>query len=149
MKATYRLAGADDVALILPMMSRFYAIDGYPMDESKSRSLLTEFVSNPVLGKIWIVETDKPVGYAILTLVFSFEFGGRIAFIDELYLDEACRGRGNGRQTIAFIKEKAREMDVKMLYLEVEHHNVLAQKLYLSAGFETHHRKFMKYPLIK
>lgn len=149
MKATYRLAGADDAALILPMMSRFYAIDGYPMDESRSRKLLTEFVSNPVLGNIWIIETDQPVGYVILTLVFSFEFGGRIAFIDELYLNQECRGQGIGRQTIGFIMEKAREMDVKMLYLEVEHHNVLAQKLYLSAGFETHHRKFMKHPLNK
>ncbi len=130
------------------MMQDFYAIDGYPIDLDPSRELLSEFITNPNLGRAWMIEFEgNAVGYVILSFMFSFEFKGRLAFLDELYLSDGARGKGIGRQTIEFVKQEARKLDVKVLYLEVEHHNALAQKLYLSAGFEIHNRRFMQHKL--
>lgn len=144
MATTYKPISAADLDLLVAMMREFYAIDGYPMDESRSRKLFMEFLSNENLGKCWLILADGDVvGYVILTFVFSFEFGGKIAFVDELYLSDRARGKGIGKQTVAFIKAEAKLLGVKMLYLEVEHHNTLAQKLYLSGGFSEHKRKFM------
>ena len=148
MATTYRPVLASDIDLIIAMMHEFYAIDGYPIDEHRTRQLFAEFIGNEVLGKVWLVESDGGiVGYVILTLIFSFEFGGKIAFVDELYVSDRARGQGIGTETIDFIKAEAILLDVKILYLEVEHHNTLAQKLYLSAGFESHKRKFMIYKI--
>lgn len=148
MATTYNPILASDIDLVVAMMREFYAIDNYPMDEHRSRKLLTEFIENDSPGKGWLIVSDGDVvGYVILTFVVSFEFGGRIAFVDELYLSDRARGKGIGRETVAFIKAEAEILDVKMLYLEVEHHNTLAQKLYLSAGFEVHSRKFMQYKI--
>ncbi len=88
------------------------------------------------------------VGYVILTFVFSFEYQGRIAFIDELYLKETARGKGIGAKTLQFIKEQIPKLSLKLLYLEVEHHNENAQKLYLANDFEIHNRKLLKYKLL-
>lgn len=127
------------------MMREFYGIDGYPIDETRSRELFNEFLAGEHLGKCWLILADGDVvGYVILTFVFSFEFGGKIAFVDELYISDRARGKGIGKGTVAFIRSEARLLGVKMLYLEVEHHNTLAQKLYLSGGFSEHKRKFMQ-----
>lgn len=145
MATTYKPISASDLDLVVAMMREFYAIDGYPMDEHRSRQLFAEFIQDENLGKCWLILADGDVvGYVILTFVFSFEFGGKIAFVDELYLSDRARGKGIGRETVSFIKAEAKLLDVKMLYLEVEHHNTLAQKLYLSGGFTEHKRKFMQ-----
>ena len=145
MATTYRPILHSDIDMTVAMMREFYAIDGYPIDTQVSRQLFSEFIENDQLGKAWLIVSDGDVvGYVILTFVFSFEFKGKIAFIDELYILESARGKGIGRNAIAFIKLEAERLSIKMLYLEVEHHNSAAQKLYENAGFETHKRKLMQ-----
>jgi ribosomal protein S18 acetylase RimI-like enzyme len=145
MATTYKPVSASDIDLLVAMMHEFYAIDGYSINEHRSRELLTGLIANETQGKLWLILADGDViGYVILTFVISFEFGGTIAFVDELYVSDRARGKGIGTETVAFIKNEATLLGVKMLYLEVEHHNTIAQKLYLSAGFELHKLKFMQ-----
>ena len=130
------------------MMSDFYAIDNYPIDIEVSKRLFQEFIHNENLGKAWLIlEDEEIVGYVILTFVFSFEYGGTIAFIDELYLKESARGKGIGNKTIEFIKSESTKLSLKLLYLEVENHNEKAQKLYLAHDFAIHNRKLLKYKI--
>lgn len=132
--------------IITSMMQDFYAIDNYPIDIEVSKKLFHEFISNENLGKAWLIYDDSEiVGYVILTFIFSFEYGGKIAFLDELYIKEIARGKGFGKQAIQFIKEQSEKLNVKLLYLEVENHNENAQKLYLANDFEVHHRKLLKF----
>ena len=80
-----------------------------------------------------------------MTFVFSFEYQGRIAFLDELFIKNEQRGLGIGNKTIQFILSLTNEFNIKMIYLEVENHNENAQKLYLANDFEFHNRKIMTY----
>lgn len=146
MAATYRRVLENDIEIAVGMMREFYAIDGYPIDIEKSKGLFRQFISDESLGMAWLIESGKEVvGYIIATFVFSFEYGGKIAFVDELYISGHARGKGLGRSSIEFIKSEAAKLSLKLLYLEVEHHNSNAQKLYLSTGFSEHRRKFMQY----
>lgn len=148
MAATYRPIEKDDIETAVAMMREFYAIDGYPIDIEKSKKLFETFIGDEKLGRCWLIcDNDEIIGYIILTFVFSFEYGGTIAFVDELYISEHARGKGFGKNSIAFIQSEARKLQLKLLYLEVEHHNSNAQKLYLSAGFTEHKRKFMQYKI--
>ena len=134
-----------DIDIILPMMQDFYVIDGYPIDVEVSRNLFEEFIADEKLGRAWLVYfDDEIVGYVILTFVFSFEYKGTIAFLDELYLNENSRGKGIGKQVVDFIHKEALSLSLKIIYLEVEGHNETAQKLYLSKDFVVHNRKLMK-----
>lgn len=145
MAITFKPIRLSDIDRTIIMMQDFYAIDNYPIDTAVSKSLLTEFIENENLGKGWLIlDNDIPVGYVILTFVFSFEYKGRIAFLDELYISAKARGKGMGKKTVDFIHEQALDLAISIIYLEVEGHNTIAQKLYLSKDFVVHNRKLMK-----
>ena len=136
---------ASDIEIIVPMMQNFYAIDNYPIEPETTRTLFKQFIEDANLGRCWIISHNKiTVGYVILTYVFSFEYQGRIAFLDELYLNENARGKGIGRKTLEFIHQQAIQNELKIIYLEVESHNEVAKKLYLSNDFVIHNRQLMK-----
>ncbi len=132
------------------MMQDFYAIDNYPIDIEVTEKLFHEFIKNENLGKAYLIcrseegRISEIIGYVILTFVFSFEYKGRMAFLDELYITQTACGKGIGKQTIDFIKVEAEKAKVKMMYLEIENHNKNAQKLYLANDFVFHNRKIMK-----
>ena len=139
-----------DIEVITQMMQDFYAIDNYPMDVEVAKNLFQEFISNEHLGKSWMIYSENEiVGYIILTFIFSFEYGGKIAFVDELFIKETARGKGIGKEAIQFIQREVPKLSLKLLYLEVEPHNENAQKLYLAHDFEFHNRKLMKYKVTK
>ena len=136
---------ASDIETIVSMMQEFYAIDNYPIDIAISKALFLEFLENPHLGKSWLIYSEEEiVGYVILTFVFSFEYKGTIAFLDELYISEKARGKGIGKLALDFIHNEAKLHSLKIIYLEVEGHNEIAQKLYLSKDFVVHNRNLMK-----
>ncbi|MCW1147211.1 GNAT family N-acetyltransferase [Flavobacterium lacisediminis] len=147
---TFKPLEIADISTITQMMQDFYAIDSYPMDVEVTKNLFREFISNEHLGKSWMIYSENEiVGYIILTFIFSFEYGGKIAFVDELFIKETARGKGIGKEAIQFIQAEVPKLSLKLLYLEVEPHNENAQKLYLAHDFELHNRKLMKYKVTK
>ena len=134
-------------------MQEFYAIDNYPINLEVCEKLFEDFIANENLGKAFLIchsdegRISEIVGYTIITFVFSFEYKGKIAFIDELYLKDSFRGKGIGSETIQFIKNECHKLKLKLIYLEVENHNLKAQKLYIANDFEFHNRKIMKYKI--
>ena len=147
---TFKPLEISDISIITKMMQDFYAIDNYPMDVEVAKKLFQEFISNEHLGKSWLIYSENEiVGYIILTFIFSFEYGGKIAFVDELFIKETARGKGIGKEAIQFIQKEVPKLSLKLLYLEVEPHNENAQKLYLAHDFELDNRKLMKHKVTK
>lgn len=147
---TFKPLEIADIEVITQMMQDFYAIDNYPIDIEVAKNLFQEFITNEHLGKSWLIYSENEiVGYIILTFIFSFEYGGKIAFVDELFIKETARGKGIGKEAIQFIQREVPKLSLKLLYLEVEPHNENAQKLYLAHDFVIHNRKLMKYKVTK
>lgn len=90
---------------------------------------------------VW--DGERPAGYVVLTLSFSFEYRGRDAFIDELYVEPAYRRRGFGRMLMEFAEQRAKELGVNALHLEVDHGNDPAMELYRNIGYADHDRYLM------
>jgi GNAT superfamily N-acetyltransferase len=145
MKATFKPFEIQDIPTVVPMMEEFYAIDNYPIEPEVTTKMMHEFIENEHHGKGWLILVDGQVmGYIILTFVFSFEYKGRIAFLDELFISSKARGMGLGKQALDFIHDQAIALSLKILYLEIEPHNKIAQSLYLSKNFNIHNRGLMK-----
>lgn len=145
MEAIFKPIETQDIPVVIAMMEAFYAIDNYPIDANVSRGLMHEFLENEALGRGWLIlKENEPVGYVIMTFVFSFEYKGRIAFLDELFISPAARGLGFGKQSLDFVTGQAKALSVKIIYLEIERHNTVAQQLYLSKGYNIHNRGLMK-----
>lgn len=136
MDPNYRLATEADCELLLGMMREYYAYDGHSWDEPRARTALLDLLREPSFGRAWLIlDQDTPVGYIVLTFGYSLEFLGRDAFIDEFFLRPSHRGRGWGRETLAFIEGAARAAGVRAIHLEVVHANTTAKAVYLRSGY--------------
>ena len=143
---TIREATLQDEEVLLRMMRLLAEQEPgkIKFDEFAARATFRRFLSLPAFGRVWLLsETDLLLGYIVLTIGFSFEFHGHDGFIDELYIDSNFRRRGYGKQAVAFLEQKAREMGVNAIHLEVDRGNDPAFELYRRAGYEDHDRFLM------
>jgi GNAT superfamily N-acetyltransferase len=139
-----RPAGPGDLALLLGLMRGLYDSDHMRFDEAKAERALAGLLAEPSLGRAWLIESGGVVvGYAVLTLGYSLEFGGRYALLDELFIAESHRGRGMGRQVLGRLEEVCRDLGLMALRLEVGRANRGARRLYERVGFEAHERDLM------
>jgi ribosomal protein S18 acetylase RimI-like enzyme len=142
----FREATLQDEAALMPMMRGLaeHEPDALQFDESAVRTAFRQFLSLDSFGRAWLLYTGPAlVGYIVLTIGFSFEFHGHDAFIDELYIAPAHRRRGFGRQALAIVEQKAREMGVNAVHLEVDRGNDPALELYRRTGYRDHDRFLM------
>lgn len=127
--------------IALKMMSDFHAIDEYPFDEAVITSLFLGFINNESSGRFWLIEVDERiVGYIVLAFGFSFEYLGRDAFIDEFYIEEEFRNEGIGQKTLDFVFKESKMLNIQVLHLELEKHNMPGHHLYLKNGFKDNNR---------
>jgi ribosomal protein S18 acetylase RimI-like enzyme len=135
---------AADGATLLALARAFHAEDGHPLKTSGEEAIL-RVAAGEELARAWIVRrAAEPVGYLLLTLGYSVEYGGRDGFIDDLYLEPELRGQGVGRKLLAFALEQAAALGINTLHLEVEPGNTRAPRLYRAAGFEETGRRLMR-----
>jgi diamine N-acetyltransferase len=154
MKAEFSALTAGTLEHALRMMGRLYSEAGAAHDRERARRAAEGLMANPELGGVWLIHVigeqvhgeqvdGEPVGYLCVTLCYSLEFDGRFALLDELYLEEAWRGRGIGAQAIAFATEWSRARGLAAIRLEVAHTNSRALGLYRREGFKAHDRHLM------
>ena len=142
MQLDIQLVAPDSVEALLDLSAELAAFDGTtPFHRDPTRAALTQLVSQPHLGRaVLLVVEGERVGYAVLCFGFSLEFGGRDAFLDELYVRDTHRGQGVGTAALAWAEDVCRAEGIGALHLEVEFSNVRAQEFYRKSGFQDHNR---------
>jgi GNAT superfamily N-acetyltransferase len=144
MEPSFRAASDSDIDMLMEFMRQFYAIDGYPFHSEAARSAMERIVRDQALGRVWLIALGpETIGYVVLTFSYSLEYLGRDAFIDELFIKDAYRGRGIGTHTMQFVLEACPTLGIKALHLEVERHNIAGQRLYQKVGFKQHRMYIM------
>ena len=145
---SYRIVSPPEAPALAELMRAYYAFDGHDFDEPRVRCTLADFLNSPDHGRAWFIEADGVVaGYMVICFGYSLSFGGRDAFVDEIYLHEPFRGRGLGRDALTFMIAEAERLGIKALHLEVNEHNVPAQRLYSSLGFQRGRFRLMSRPI--
>jgi len=141
----FRPAAEADVPAILGLMAGLYREDGeVRLDPEAAERALRQLLALPDAGAVWLAEVGgEAVGYLALTWGFSLEYHGRDAFIDELYVAPAHRGRGIGREAIEVADAACRSRGIRALHLELERANVRAEALYRRAGFLDQDRRLL------
>jgi GNAT superfamily N-acetyltransferase len=127
------------------MMGEDYREVGYPFDDVLAKRCFSRLIGEPNLGRAWVLLHDADVaGYIVLTFCFCLEYGGREAWVDDLFVRKAFRRTGLGRLAMETAVEESRRMHLRMLNLEVEPANNGARRLYSSMGFEENRRLVMR-----
>ena len=135
MPASYSfLADLTHQQAVLAMMRALYSEDCIAGGPVGLEQTLQHFLDHPDAGRIVLIEFQMHLcGYAILVPFWSNEFGGNMVFVDELYIQPACRSRGLGRGLFKMI-EQERPFAAVGVFLEVSRTNHPARRLYESAG---------------
>jgi aminoglycoside 6'-N-acetyltransferase len=135
-------AGPDDLPTIVPLMRDFNRFEGIPFDEDKMVPALAVLLADASLGAVWLLEHEEEVvGYAVVTFGFDLEWGGRDAWLTELWVRTETRGEGLGRAALVAVEREVALLGAQALHLMVRHENVRARGLYTSAGFEAPRRE--------
>ena len=129
-----RAATQDDVDEIVPRTKALNAEEGIVIDDASLIAAVKRLLAEPSLGGVWLVEEDGVIGHAVVTYGYDLEFGGRDAFLTELWVDEPHRGRGAGTTLLAAIDEALVANDIRALHLQVRPENP-ALRLYERIGF--------------
>jgi ribosomal protein S18 acetylase RimI-like enzyme len=74
------------------------------------------------VGHLWLAER-------------SSDFEGAAAFVYSIEIDEACRGRGYGKQAMLLAEDKVRGWGLSHIALNVFGGNEIARSLYTSLGY--------------
>ncbi len=144
MNALFQLLSDQEIPTLLEMMREFYAQQEMRFDEPAASLAINRVLSNPELAQIYLIfRGTELAGYFALTFCFSFEFHGRFALFDELYLREPFRRQKLGKAVVVFAEDLCRKAGVKALRLEVGRENQPAQALYLASGFKEDERNLM------
>ena len=130
-----RLATIADLADVLSRTRALNRHEGIDVADAALEAALRTLLADPALGGVWLVEDEAIVGYAIVTYGYDLEFAGRDAWLTELWIDEATRGRGAATAALALLDAELRARGVRALHLQVRPENP-ALRLYERARFE-------------
>lgn len=114
----------------------FYHTDAVeaPVPSENYAATFDELMRSDAYLKCYIFEDEgTPCGFALLSKTFSQEAGGFSVTIEEIYIDEAHRGKGLATEFFEYLKEID---NIARLRIEVEDENRGAKRLYKRMGFK-------------
>ena len=130
--------------MLVDLMTDFYRESAFSLQPGAAKAAFEQLLNDPTLGRIWICEQDgEAIGYVVLTLGFSMEYGGRDAFVDNLFIRRGLRGKGMGGQLLDTLIGECTRLNVRALHLEVGRANYKAFAFYRSCGFQDNDRQLL------
>ncbi len=131
-----RRINAGDEALFCRLSAAFYQTDAvlHPIPVSRHHDIFQEMMRSGDYVEGYILEADdgQPAGYALLLKSYSQEAGGRVIWIDELFILPAYRSHGLGSEFFRYLEQNVPAASYR---LEIEPENTRARALYERLGY--------------
>ncbi len=129
---------------VMPFVRQFYEHFGYQFDPAIKRAVLARFIGDESLGRLFLIERGgETIGYALVAFSFGLEFDGRVAFIDELFVDPAARSEGIGAWALSEIEKWCASIEIQVVRLEADVSNERATALYMRHGYTDRNRRLL------
>jgi len=137
-----REAGPADVPRVIELLAAQLGEHSVAPSPPVLAAAVARLIGEPALGRIFVAARDDAIlGVAVVSWVFSLEHGGRGAWLDELYVVPAERGRGVGGALVDAVAAHAAAAGAVAIDLEVEAGHERALALYERRGFARHARQ--------
>jgi GNAT superfamily N-acetyltransferase len=126
-----------DRGIFLEMAEKFYSSDA--VSHTIERHILeatfdTALNKSPLMRAVIIENDGTPAGFALLAFSYATEVGGLVVLLEDIYVSEACRGKGIGGKFLQFMESEY--PSAKRYRLEVAKDNTGAINLYTRAGYK-------------
>lgn len=131
----FRKITGEDRDVFLKLSEEFYNSDAVlkPVPRDFHIALFDELMRSDAYAECYLFEEDeRVVGYAQLSKSYSREAGGKVIWIEELYIIPQYRGMGIATGFFEWIHKRE---DTARFRLEVEPENEAAVRLYKRMGY--------------
>ncbi len=137
-------ASTRETEQLVELMAEFYAESGFPLNRRHATATFTTLLSDSRFGHAWLIQARRKVaGYVVVVMGYSMEYGGLIAYVDDLFIRPAFRRAGLGTEALKFVRSFCMTLEVRAIYLEVGRDNTAAQAVYRQMGFVNVDRQLM------
>ena len=144
---TIRRAADNDAEAVTQLALSFHREDGHPLSQKGIDALLEMLKPDFRDGRVLLMIVDDQIsGYGVLCHGYSIEFGGRDAFLDDIYIVPAHRSRGLGSALVESLEQCAREAGCRAIHLEIMPRN-RAENLYRRLNYHDRGSKLLSKPL--
>ncbi len=96
---------------------------------------IEDLMNDNAVNCLVIEEDEEVVGFASL-ITYYLPTLGKMGEIEEVIVDEKCRGKGYGREIMESLIKLAKEKKLKKLQLTSNPNREVARALYIKLGFE-------------
>ncbi len=135
--ATIRRALPADASAILALLDAYSKEVETHLDVDQLAAGMMPLIEQPELGDLLVADQNGSlVGYVVITWGWGIESGGAEALVDEMFVTSEFRNQGVGTLLMTAAIERAREQEVKVVFLETESNNPESRVLYDRLGFE-------------
>lgn len=136
MSAALTLGKPDHLEKLQLLCAAFHEESGIEQSDAGRSAALLPLLEGSPYGMVYLIGPPRaPIGYIVICLGWSVEFGGLDAIIDELYIRPGVRGRGVAQEALIALPRALSEVGLRAVHLEVDRTNEAAIKLYRRAGF--------------
>lgn len=122
---------------LFKMMREFYdspALLHKSSDRVLKKTIEDSLSDNPYIKCFLFMDDGKIIGYSMVALCYTTEYGGLCVWIEDIFLKEEARGKGLVNIFFKFLEQKY--PTAVRFKLEVEMENESAVKAYRNNGYE-------------
>ncbi len=131
-----RQAGPDDLQRLVTMMAEFYSESPFVLNLRRAAEGFAPLLADDRLGFVWFIQRESTeVGYVVVTLSYSMEYGGPTAVVDDFFIRSAFRNAGLGKAALAEASRICAARGVRALHVETGDDNPRALAVYRRVGF--------------
>jgi GNAT superfamily N-acetyltransferase len=125
-----------DIDDLLPLMRAYSEFYEVPPDDDRLLGIARMLIEQPHEGVQFIARGDDGAALGFATVYMTWETldAGRLAVMNDLYVDAAARGQGLGAALIEECRRFAAERRAGKLAWQTAPDNVVAQRLYERVG---------------
>lgn len=126
---------SSDRDIFIELTRQFYRSPAvlHPIPDEYHTAAFEEIMRSDAYLDCYIFEHNGiPAGYALLNYTYQHEAGGRVVWLEELFVLPAFRSSGLGSEFFEFIEKN---IPAARFRLELEPDNIRAEQLYCRRGY--------------
>ncbi len=128
-------AGSPEAERLVAAVRRFHGESGREVCSAQATAV-HDLCSDASLGRAWpLADGRRDVGYALAYWRHSVDHGGRIAVLDDLWIEPRLRGRGLGRRLMDAVLADMSASGAQAVVVEADPADAPAMSFYGRLGF--------------
>ncbi len=129
-------AGPDEAERLVGAVRRFHAESGHRVGPEQVAAIDILF-GDASLGRAWLLADGRgqDVGYALAYWRHPIDHGGRVAVLDDLWIEAGLRGRGLGEHLLRAALASMAGSDARAVVVEADPADAPAMAFYRRLGF--------------